>query len=72
MHVGTSTPAAQLAKYVSAVTLGIVATLIVERPVLRLRDRLIPQAPRPARVPPPAEGDAHATPPEQVPAAAVA
>jgi peptidoglycan/LPS O-acetylase OafA/YrhL len=72
MHVGTSTPAAQLAKYVSAVTLGIVATLIVERPVLRLRDRLIPQAPRPARVPPPAEGDAHATPPEQVPAGAVA
>src|SRR3954469_23219753 len=39
MGYRTPTPGAQLAKYAAAITLGIVATLIVERPMLRLRDR---------------------------------
>src|SRR4051794_966373 len=56
MGYRTPTPGAQLAKYAAAITLGIVATLIVERPMLRLRDRLVPAAPRqapqqPAEVP---------------------
>jgi peptidoglycan/LPS O-acetylase OafA/YrhL len=48
MDYRTPTPAAQIAKYAAAITLGIVATLVVERPMLRLRDRLVPAAPRPA------------------------
>jgi peptidoglycan/LPS O-acetylase OafA/YrhL len=50
MGYRTPTPTAQLAKYAAAITLGIVATLVVERPMLRLRDRLVPAAPRPVPV----------------------
>jgi peptidoglycan/LPS O-acetylase OafA/YrhL len=52
MDYRTATPAAQLAKYAAAITLGVVATLVVERPMLRLRDRLVPAAARPVTVPP--------------------
>src|SRR4051794_2399093 len=37
-----STPLAQAVKYGSAIVVGIAATLLVERPVLRLRDRIWP------------------------------
>jgi peptidoglycan/LPS O-acetylase OafA/YrhL len=37
-----STPFAQAVKYGSAIVVGIAATLLVERPVLRLRDRIWP------------------------------
>jgi peptidoglycan/LPS O-acetylase OafA/YrhL len=37
-----STPLAQLVKYGSAIVVGVAATLLVERPVLRLRDRIWP------------------------------
>jgi len=39
-----STPLAQAVKYGAAIALGVAATLLVERPVLRLRDRLVPGA----------------------------
>jgi peptidoglycan/LPS O-acetylase OafA/YrhL len=42
MGFRTMTPAAQLAKYAAAIALGVLATLAVERPMLRLRDRLVP------------------------------
>jgi peptidoglycan/LPS O-acetylase OafA/YrhL len=57
MGYRTPTPAAQLAKYAAAITLGIVMTLIVERPMLRLRDRFFPAEARPVAPPPPAEAD---------------
>jgi peptidoglycan/LPS O-acetylase OafA/YrhL len=38
----STTAAAQVVKYAAAVTLGILATVAVEKPVLRLRDRLLP------------------------------
>ncbi|HEY0125604.1 MAG TPA: acyltransferase family protein [Blastococcus sp.] len=38
---------AQVVKYGAAITVGVLATLAVEKPVLRLRDRLLP-VPRPA------------------------
>src|SRR4051794_6929973 len=37
-----STPLAQAVKYTSAIVVGVAATLLVERPVLRLRDRILP------------------------------
>src|SRR3954452_8182972 len=37
-----SSPLAQLVKYGSAIVVGVAATLLVERPVLRLRDRIWP------------------------------
>jgi len=37
-----STPFAQAVKYGSAIVAGVAATLLVERPVLRLRDRILP------------------------------
>jgi peptidoglycan/LPS O-acetylase OafA/YrhL len=40
----STTPLAQLAKYGAAIAAGIAATVLVERPVLRLRDRLVPGA----------------------------
>ena len=57
MGYRTPTPAAQLAKYAAAITLGIVMTLIVERPMLRLRDRLFPAQARPVAPPSAAEAD---------------
>lgn len=45
---GSSTPTAQVVRYVAAVTVGVLATALVEKPVLRLRDRLLPRAARPA------------------------
>jgi peptidoglycan/LPS O-acetylase OafA/YrhL len=38
----TSSPLAQAVKYGSAIAVGVAATLLVERPVLRLRDRILP------------------------------
>jgi len=38
----STTPLAQLAKYGAALVAGITATVLVERPALRLRDRLVP------------------------------
>src|SRR3954468_5234623 len=47
-----ATPAAQAAKYGAAIAIGVLATVLVERPVLRLRDRLLPAPPAlaPARL----------------------
>lgn len=42
----SSGPAAQLVKYGVAVLAGVAATRLLERPVLRLRERLVPAAPR--------------------------
>jgi peptidoglycan/LPS O-acetylase OafA/YrhL len=47
----TATPAAQAVKYGAAITIGVLATVLVERPVLRLRDRFLPAA-RPVPVAP--------------------
>jgi peptidoglycan/LPS O-acetylase OafA/YrhL len=47
MDYGSFGPAAQLAKFGSAIVAGVLATLLLERPVLRLRDRLVPSAARP-------------------------
>jgi peptidoglycan/LPS O-acetylase OafA/YrhL len=44
-------PVAQLVKFGAAILVGVVATRLLERPVLRLRDRLVPAAPRPATAP---------------------
>jgi peptidoglycan/LPS O-acetylase OafA/YrhL len=41
----TATPAAQAVKYGAAIAIGVLATVLVERPVLRLRDRLLPAPP---------------------------
>ena len=40
----SATPAAQALKFGAATTAGVLTTLLVERPVLRLRDRLVPSA----------------------------
>jgi peptidoglycan/LPS O-acetylase OafA/YrhL len=48
MDYASSGPAAQAAKFGAAVVVGVLATLVLERPVLRLRDRLVPAAARPA------------------------
>jgi len=48
LDYSSSGPAAQAAKFGAAVTAGVLATLLLERPVLRLRDRLVPTAARPA------------------------
>ena len=50
MDYESSGPAAQLAKFGAAIAAGVLTTVLVERPVLRLRDRLVPAAPpqRPA------------------------
>jgi peptidoglycan/LPS O-acetylase OafA/YrhL len=51
----SSAPLAQLAKFGAAIVAGIAATVLVERPMLRLRDRLIPAASRvDGDTPPPA------------------
>jgi peptidoglycan/LPS O-acetylase OafA/YrhL len=50
----SATPAAQAAKYGAAIVTGIGATVLVERPVLRLRDRLFPARTAPAPRPLPA------------------
>jgi peptidoglycan/LPS O-acetylase OafA/YrhL len=46
MDYGSFGPAAQVAKFGAAIVAGVLATVLVERPVLRLRDRLFP-SPRP-------------------------
>lgn len=48
-----ASPAAQVVKYGTAVAAGVAATLVVERPALRLRDRLLHRS-GPAPVPTPA------------------
>lgn len=45
---GSSGPLDQLAKFATAIVTGVLATLVLERPVLRLRDRLVPASSRPA------------------------
>ena len=45
-------PVAQLAKFGAAIAVGVLATVLVERPVLRLRDRLVPSSSRPGAVAP--------------------
>jgi len=45
----SASPAALTLKYGAAVVFGVVATVLVERPVLRLRDRLVP-SPRPGKL----------------------
>jgi peptidoglycan/LPS O-acetylase OafA/YrhL len=47
MEYDSSGPAAQLAKFGAAITAGVLTTVVLERPVLRLRDRLVPAAPPP-------------------------
>jgi peptidoglycan/LPS O-acetylase OafA/YrhL len=42
---GSTTPVAQAAKYGAAIGVGIVATVLVEKPALRLRERLVPSPP---------------------------
>jgi peptidoglycan/LPS O-acetylase OafA/YrhL len=42
----TSTPLAQCVKYCAAIGFGVAATVLVEKPALRLRDRLAPRADR--------------------------
>jgi peptidoglycan/LPS O-acetylase OafA/YrhL len=42
LDYGSSTPLAQFAKFGAAVAVGVLATVLVERPALRLRDRLVP------------------------------
>ena len=62
LDYGSSTPLAQLAKYGAAVVAGITATVLVGRPVLRLRDRLVPAAARVDARPPADAGEAVALP----------
>ena len=38
----STTPVAQAAKYAAAIGVGVVATVLVEKPALRLRERLVP------------------------------
>ena len=45
-------PVAQLTKFGAAIAVGVLATVLVERPVLRLRDRLVPSSSRPGAVAP--------------------
>jgi peptidoglycan/LPS O-acetylase OafA/YrhL len=59
----STTPLAQLAKYGTAVVVGITATVLVERPVLALRDRLVPAAARVDPGPPAHAGEPAAMPP---------
>ncbi len=40
----SATAGAQVVKYAAAITVGVVATVVVEKPVIRLRDRLLPAA----------------------------
>jgi peptidoglycan/LPS O-acetylase OafA/YrhL len=47
LHSGSSGPREQVVKYTAAVVVGVLATLVLERPVLRLRERFIPAVPRP-------------------------
>jgi peptidoglycan/LPS O-acetylase OafA/YrhL len=47
----STTATAQLAKYGAAIVAGVAATVLVERPVLRLRDRLVPGAGRAGAAP---------------------
>jgi peptidoglycan/LPS O-acetylase OafA/YrhL len=50
----STSPVAQLVKYGAAIGAGVLATIVVERPALRLRDRLLPPAaPRHAATLPP-------------------
>jgi peptidoglycan/LPS O-acetylase OafA/YrhL len=42
LDYGSTTPLAQLAKFGAAFVVGVTATVLVERPALRLRDRLVP------------------------------
>ena len=44
MNYESATPAAQALKFGAAIVAGVLATVLVERPVLRLRDRLVPSA----------------------------
>jgi peptidoglycan/LPS O-acetylase OafA/YrhL len=48
MEYSSSGPAAQAAKFTAAIAVGVLATVVLERPVMRLRDRLLPAASRPA------------------------
>ena len=57
-------PVDQAVKYGTAIVVGVVATVLVEKPVLRLRDRLVPT---PARQ----EGDPPAREPVPYPAGRV-
>jgi peptidoglycan/LPS O-acetylase OafA/YrhL len=52
----SSGPAAQLVKFGAAILVGVLATRVLERPVLRLRDRLVPATPRPEAATPQVDG----------------
>jgi len=45
MEYASGTPLAQAVKYGAAIAVGITATVLLERPALRLRDRLVPARP---------------------------
>jgi peptidoglycan/LPS O-acetylase OafA/YrhL len=62
----SATPTAQVVRYAAAIGVGVLATVLVEKPVLRLRDRLLPRA-APAAEPVPPRADRQ---PEPVPVAA--
>jgi peptidoglycan/LPS O-acetylase OafA/YrhL len=47
MDYDSSGPAAQLAKFGAAIAAGMLTTKLLERPVLRMRDRVVPAAPPP-------------------------
>jgi peptidoglycan/LPS O-acetylase OafA/YrhL len=51
----SGSPRVQAVKYGAAIVVGIGATVLVERPALRLRDRLLPSRPAPAAVDVPVE-----------------
>jgi peptidoglycan/LPS O-acetylase OafA/YrhL len=57
MDYDSTDPLAQLVKYGAAIVAGVLATVLLERPLLRLRDRLVPARARPATVPPERSGE---------------
>ena len=46
MDYASAGPVAQVAKFGAAIAAGVLTTVLVERPVLRLRDRLVPASSR--------------------------
>jgi peptidoglycan/LPS O-acetylase OafA/YrhL len=68
----SATPLAQLAKYGAAILTGITATVLVEQPVLRLRERLVPASVRRRTGPADQLRQPAARPPERPPVARAA
>jgi peptidoglycan/LPS O-acetylase OafA/YrhL len=61
----STTPLAQLVKYGAAIATGVTATVLLERPALRLRDRLLPSTARPGAASPEPSGEPVALPAPQ-------